>query len=152
MMRVNLVSALLGWIAVAGGATAQDLAQNDGATFVSRSGVEISVLLDQSNLGSGDVELAEIFFPAGSDSGNHPHSVVEIFYVRSGELEHIVDGHSMLLKPGMVGFVRPPDLVRHRAAGDTRVLVIWVPGGEAAGIVSRLTRHESAPVDAERAQ
>lgn len=140
MMRDTVVAVIAGWLVVSGCATADEQASNVGAIFVGRGGFELRMLLDESNLGSGEIELAELFFPAGTDSGDHPHGVVEIFYVLSGELEHVVNGESTMLKPGMVGFVRPPDKVRHRTASDTRVLVIWVPGGEAARIVPRLKR------------
>lgn len=140
MMRDAVLAAMVGWLVFIGCASAEEQPSNVGATFVGRNGFELRVLLDASNLGSGEIELAELFFPAGTDSGDHPHGVVEIFYVLSGELEHIVNGESKLLKPGMVGFVRPPDMVRHRTASDTRALVIWVPGGEAQRIVPRLKR------------
>ncbi|NJN40335.1 MAG: cupin domain-containing protein [Gammaproteobacteria bacterium] len=138
---------LLGLIAVVGGARAESPPSSIGASFVGRSGFELRVLLDQSNLGSDEVELAELLFPAGTDSGDHAHGVVEIFYVLSGELEHVVNGNSTLLKPGMVGFVRPPDQVRHRTTAETRVLVIWVPGGEAARIIPHLQRRETGAAD-----
>ena len=55
----------------------------------------------------------------------------------SGELEHIVNGERHLLKPGMLGFVRPPNKVNHVVPGDepVKALVIWVPGGEAGRVL-----------------
>ena len=44
---------------------------------------------------------------------------------------------------GMLGFVKPPDVVNHIVNPDgppTKVLVIWAPGGEAARIGSRWQR------------
>lgn len=112
-------------------------------TFRSAAGVEIRLLADETTLGGREVEVAEITFPAGADSGDHRHSVTELFYVLSGELEHSVNGRTVVLKPGMVGAVRPPDAVRHRAPnGAVRALVIWAPGGEAARITSRWERKE----------
>jgi hypothetical protein len=35
-------------------------------------------------------------------------------HVLEGELEHVVNGKSYRLQPGMVGYVRPPDRVRHK--------------------------------------
>ena len=111
-----------------------------GATYASRSGMTIKLLLDRSTLDTGAVDIGEITFPAGSDSGDHPHGATEIFYVLDGELEHVVNGQSTMLSPGMVGFVKPPDRVRHKTAVETKALVIWVPGGEAERIVRNWTR------------
>lgn len=105
----------------------------------SPTGVELRLLLGPADLKGSEVELGEITFPAGADSGDHVHGSTEVFYVLAGELEHVVNGRSMLLKPGMVGFVKPPDTVRHKTGpgGPVKALVIWAPGGEAARIVSR---------------
>lgn len=106
------------------------------------SGTRIELLLDESNLGGGELEIGEITFPPGTRSGDHPHGSTEVFYVLEGELEHVVNGESHLLKPGMLGFVRPPDRVNHVVPGDepVKALVIWAPGGEAQRIVGSWTR------------
>lgn len=118
-----------GWLAHA----AQD------TRYKSPTGVELRLLLGPADLKGSEMELGEITFPAGADSGDHVHGSTEVFYVLAGELEHIVNGRSTLLKPGMVGFVKPPDTVRHKTGpgGPVKALVIWAPGGEAARIVSR---------------
>lgn len=85
------------------------------------------------------MEIAELTFQPGSESAAHVHRSVEIFYVLTGELEHIVNGASYILTPGMLGFVRAPDSVTHKVRPDvepTKVLMIWAPGGEAAGLTS----------------
>jgi len=135
MMRTVFVGGLLFLASAASFAAGRATQSAGAATYVSGSGMEITVLLDASTLGAGDVDIAEITFPAGSDSGDHPHGSTEIFYVLSGELEHVVNGESTMLRPGMVGFVRPPDRVRHRTKAETKALVIWTPGGEAQRIV-----------------
>lgn len=135
MIRTVLVGGLLFLLSAASFAAGRATQSPGATTYVSGSGMEIKVLLDESTLGAGDVDIAEITFPAGSDSGDHPHGSTEIFYVLSGELEHIVNGESTMLRPGMVGFVRPPDRVRHRSKSQTKALVIWAPGGEAQRIV-----------------
>ena len=77
-------------------------------------------------------------FPPNQDSGEHAHGAVEIFYVISGELEHVVNGKSQFLKPGMAGYVKPPDRVRHKTgAAGAKVVVVWVPGEEGRRIASR---------------
>ena len=111
-----------------------------GVTYRAANGTTIRLILDEHNLGP-DASVGEITFPPNSDSGEHVHGATEIFYVLSGELEHIVNGQSQILKPGMAAFVKPPDKVRHKvgAAGATAV-VVWVPGAEGSRVVSRFTR------------
>jgi len=97
-------------------------------------GTVIKVLVEASNLGSADVEVAEITFQAGSvPERPHTHAAIEIFYVLEGQLVHVVNGDATTLDPGMVGIVRPGDDVIHQVPGDdpVRALVIWAPGGEA---------------------
>ena len=100
----------------------------------SGSGLTIKVLVERSNLGGTEVELAEITFPVGSGAqgGAHKHTAIEIFYILEGRFDHIVNGVSHVLTPGMVGIVRPTDEVIHRVLSETPVkaLVIWAPGGE----------------------
>lgn len=96
-------------------------------------GTSIEMLLDASNLGSEEIEVAEITFPAGmSPTGAHRHTSLEIFYVMEGVLGHVVNGEEHRIEPGMVGVVKPGDEVEHRNAGSgpVKALVIWVPGGE----------------------
>jgi quercetin dioxygenase-like cupin family protein len=106
------------------------------------SGTKIRMLLDEKNLGGSEIEIGEITFPPGADSGEHLHGATEIFYVLSGELDHVVDGQSHLLKAGMLGFVRPPAKVNHVVPGkeSVKALVIWAPGGEGRRIVERWKR------------
>jgi quercetin dioxygenase-like cupin family protein len=108
------------------------------------SGTRIRMLLEEANLGGKEVEIGEITFPPGVNSGEHLHGATEIFYVLSGELEHVVDGEKHLLKPGMLGFVRPPAKVNHVVPGKdpVKALVIWAPGGEAHRIVDRWKKVE----------
>ncbi len=108
------------------------------------SGTRIRMLLDEANLGGKEIEIGEITFPAGVNSGEHLHGATEIFYLLSGELEHVVDGKSHVLKPGMLGFVRPPAKVNHVVAGKepVKALVIWAPGGEGKRIIERWKKVE----------
>jgi quercetin dioxygenase-like cupin family protein len=109
-------------------------------TFKSASGTTLKLLLDESNVGK-EVTVGELTFPPNLDSGDHAHGAIEMFYVLSGELEHVVNGKSEILKPGMTGFVRPPDKVRHKTGpAGAKVVVIWVPGDEANRIKGRWTR------------
>ncbi len=106
------------------------------------NGFAIKMLVERSNLGGGEVEIGEIIFPVGSGQSRrgHVHGTVEIFYVLSGELDHIVNDESHILTPGMVGIVRTGDSVVHRVVGDepVKALVIWAPGGEIDGIARNL--------------
>jgi len=97
------------------------------------SGEHWKLLLDESNLGGRELEMAELTLPAGEVVPGHHHGAVEIFYVLSGTLGHEVNGEMHMLTPGMVGVVRPEDSVRHIVPkqSDVKLLVIWAPAGEA---------------------
>ena len=96
--------------------------------------------LDSGNVGP-EVSLGELTFPPNGDSGEHTHGSIEIFYVLSGELEHVVNGKSQILTPGMVGYVKPPDKIRHKTGpAGAKVVVMWVPGAEAGKIIARWTK------------
>jgi len=139
-------SLLLGWLLTACGGDGDVPAVPSYDYDVSTSGTRrfewdtptapawIKVLVERANLGSDGVEIAEIFFPPGYQGTTHPHEL-EIIYVLQGTLDHIVNGRSHLLQPGMVGIVREPDLVVHRSASPdgVRVLVVWPLGGEVQG-------------------
>jgi quercetin dioxygenase-like cupin family protein len=101
-------------------------------TLTLGSGTTIKLLLEASNLGTGEIEVAEITLPAGSRGGGHRHGSTEIFYVVEGVMGHVVNGVEHRLEPGMVGVVKPTDEVAHRVLGDgpVKAVVMWVPGGE----------------------
>lgn len=94
----------------------------------------IKVLIEESNLGSQGAEIAEIYFPPDYQGQPHPHEL-EIIYVLEGELDHIVNGESHILTPGMIGVVRARDRVIHKtnAAQGARTLIVWPLGNEVAG-------------------
>ncbi len=147
--RVALALALTTCLGLAGGFAAgrsSAVAQPaDLGRFVSTSGAEIELLLSESNLGGSEIQIGEITWPPGANSGDHPHGATEVFYVLEGELEHVVDGVSEILGPGDLGFVRPPSEVNHITSpdgGPVRALVIWAPGGEGTRIVGNWRRIE----------
>ena len=121
----------------AGGAQQVDGYERAGAgtrMLTLGSGTSIKMLLEASNLGSGEIEVAEIVFPPGMNpAGGHRHGATEIFYVVEGVLGHVVNGVEHRLEPGMVGVVKPGDEVMHRVLSDgpVKAVVLWVPGGEA---------------------
>ena len=121
----------------------QGAAQSDkpqGITYRSPTGTTLRLMLDESNVGP-EVTLGEIVFPPNSDSGDHKHGATEMFYIVSGELEHIVNGKSQVLKPGMAGYVKVPDSVRHKTGpAGARAVVVWVPGDEGKKIAARWKR------------
>jgi len=111
-----------------------------GVTYRSPSGTTLRLMIDETNLGA-EVSLGEITFPANSDSGEHQHGAIEMFYIVSGELEPVVNGVSQKLTPGMSGFVKPPDKVRHKTGpAGAKAVVVWVPGDEGRRVASRWTR------------
>lgn len=145
-MKTGTLSALCAVAALSVGAgghqvvRAQSGAPRQGITYRAPSGTTLRLMLDETNLGA-EVSLGEMTFQPNQDSGEHAHDAIEIFYVTAGELEHVVNGKSQLLKPGMAGYVRPPDKVRHKTgpAGATAV-VVWAPGIEGRRLASRWTR------------
>ncbi|HEY7172349.1 MAG TPA: cupin domain-containing protein [Vicinamibacterales bacterium] len=111
-----------------------------GTTYRSPGGTTLRLMLDETNLGA-EASVGEMIFPPNTDSGDHQHGAIEIFYVVSGQLEHVVNGRSQFLKPGMSGFVRPPDKVRHKTGpAGAKVVVMWVPGEEGRKLASRWQR------------
>jgi quercetin dioxygenase-like cupin family protein len=111
-----------------------------GATYRAPSGTTLRLMLDDSNVGP-EVTVGEMVFPPNQDSGDHQHGAIEMFYVVSGELDHVVNGVSHVLKPGMSGYVKPPDKVRHKTGpAGAKVVVIWVPGDEGKKIAARWTK------------
>lgn len=50
------------------------------------------MLLDGRTLVGSELEIGEMTFQPGMDSGEHAHPVVEAFYVISGTLDHVVNG------------------------------------------------------------
>jgi quercetin dioxygenase-like cupin family protein len=116
---------------------AQTPAKQPGVTYRAPGGATLRLMLDETNLGA-EASLGELTFPANSDSGDHKHGAIEMFYVVSGELEHVVNGRSQMLTPGMAGFVKPPDSVRHKTGpAGAKVVVVWVPGEEGRRVASR---------------
>jgi quercetin dioxygenase-like cupin family protein len=121
-------------------ATAAAQAGKTGDTYRSPGGTTLRLFLDESNVGA-EVSVGELTFPPNVDSGDHAHGAIEMFYVLSGQLEHVVNGKSYVLGPGMTGYVRPPDKVRHKTGpAGAKVVVVWVPGDEAKKIAARWTK------------
>lgn len=137
-MKRLLIVAVLGLCLAARGAAQSEKLQ--GTTYRSPGGTTLRLMLDETNVGP-EVTLGEMVFPANTDSGDHQHGAIEIFYVVSGELDHVVNGVSQILRPGMSGFVKPPDKVRHKTGpSGAKVVVVWVPGAEGKKIAARWTR------------
>ena len=105
--------------------------ESKGTRILEAPGVSIKVLVEASNYGSGEVEVAEITL--SSSSAEHKHGSSEIIYVLEGVLEHVVNGETHRIEPGMVGIVKPGDTVAHRVVppGPVKAILVWSPGGEA---------------------
>ena len=108
--------------------------ENDGGT-------SIRILVESSVLAGTGVEVAEATLPVGGGAGpaSHRHGSTEIIYVLAGELDHVVNGETHRLTPGMVGIVKPQDTVIHRVVGQTpvKILLIWAPAGEVERLAQR---------------
>ena len=139
MTRLLILAAVVTACVVTTGATPQGETLQ-GTTYRSPGGTTLRLMLDDSNVGP-EVTLGEMVFPPNQDSGDHQHGAIEMFYVVSGELEHVVNGVSQILKPGMSGFVKPPDKVRHKTGpAGAKVVVVWVPGEAGKKLAARWTK------------
>jgi len=137
---VLAVIALCGASFAAGARVGQE--SLEGQAYRSAGGTELEFLFDGSGRDT-DLEVGIITFPEGTNAPSHPHGSTEIFVVLEGQLEHVVNGESQILDPGMLGFVEPPDRVSHVTrpdAGPTRAVVIWAPAGEGRRIASNWER------------
>ena len=138
-MRTRALATLV-FLVACSATTAAAQAGKPGDTYRSPGGTTLKLLLDDSNVGP-EVSIGELTFAPNADSGEHTHGAIEMFYVLSGELEHVVNGKSYILRPGMTGYVRPPDKIRHKTGpAGARVVVVWVPGDEANKIAARWTK------------
>ncbi len=136
-MRILMAAAAVMGLAASASAQTE---KPQGVLYRAPSGVTLRLMIDETNLGA-EASVGELTFPANSDSGDHAHGAIEMFYVVSGELEHVVNGKSQILKPGMTGYVKPPDQVRHKTGpAGAKVVVIWVPGEEGRRVASRWKR------------
>ena len=101
------------------------------------SGAEWKLLLNESNLGGKELQMVEVTLAPGTTVQSHTHGALEVVYVLSGIYEHEVNGKRYSLTPGMVGIVRPGDHVRHLVpkSGPAKLLIIWVPAGEAERVL-----------------
>jgi quercetin dioxygenase-like cupin family protein len=137
MMRTLCSVAIAVLLSAATGSQAQAPRTTQGRTYQAPGGTTLKLMLDETNLGP-EASLGELTFPPNSDSGEHTHGAIEMFYVVSGELEHVVNGNSQILKAGMAGFVKPPDRVRHKTGpAGAKTVVVWVPGEEGRRLASR---------------
>jgi quercetin dioxygenase-like cupin family protein len=139
-MKPRTLSLALGFAVCLAAVAAAQSDKLQGTVYRSPGGSTLRLILDDTNIGA-EISVGELTFPPNADSGDHAHGAIEILYVLSGELEHVVNGKSVILKPGMTGYVKPPDKIRHKTGpAGAKVLVIWVPGAEANKIVSRWTK------------
>jgi quercetin dioxygenase-like cupin family protein len=104
-----------------------------GTRWLEGPGVAIKVLVEASNFGGAEVEVAEIVLQPGGSAATHRHGSHELIYVLEGVLDHVVNGETHRLEPGMVGVVKQGDTVAHKVASTTPVkaVLVWAPGGEA---------------------
>ena len=118
-----------------------------GTRWLEGPGVAIKVLVEASNFGGAEVEVAEIVLQPGGSAATHRHGSHELIYVLEGVLDHVVNGETHRLEPGMVGVVKQGDTVAHKVASTTPVkaVLVWAPGGEA----ERLSKlFKARPVEA----
>jgi quercetin dioxygenase-like cupin family protein len=111
-----------------------DYARSTGGTrWLEAPGIAIKVLVEAASFGSSEVEVAELRLDPGSSGADHRHGSHEIIVMLEGAMDHMVNGETHRLEPGMVGIVRQGDTVAHRVVSETpvRAILVWAPGGEA---------------------
>ncbi len=121
--------------------TPYEISSNGLGTYANPSGSFIlKRLLDSANLGGAELDIAELTFGPDYRGRVHTHGPIEIFYVLSGRLRHVVNGVAADLEPGMIGVVRPGDEVEHIVLSEEplHMLVIWLPGGLAERLAGNL--------------
>ena len=126
--------------------TTYSRAVTHGDVYTTPGGARLTTLVDARTLGGPETEIVDIVIPPGP-GGPHRHGAVEIIYVLSGELTHIVNDTPYVLRPGMIGIVRPSDTVVHRVVGPepAHILVIWPGSGELERVVTRSFTKVTSP-------
>lgn len=145
-LAVLVAGLLAGQQATPAAAAADYARESRGTRWLEGPGVKIKMLVEASNFGSAEVEVAELTL--SQSSGEHRHTSHEILYVLDGVLDHVVNGETHRLEPGMVGVVKEGDVVVHRVVSTTPVkaLLVWAPGGEADRLAKLFkTRPVEAP-------
>ena len=126
-------------IGLAASASAQT-EKPQGVLYRAPSGVTLRLMIDETNLGA-EASVGELTFPANSDSGDHAHGAIEMFYVVSRRARARGQRQEPDPQAGMTGYVKPPDQVRHKTGpAGAKVVVIWVPGEEGRRVASRWKR------------
>ena len=122
-----------GHAAAAAGEPVEYARATRGTRWLEGPGVSIKVLVEASSFGSDEVEVAALTLEPGSTGANHRHGSHEIIVLLEGVLDHVVNGETHRLEPGMVGIVRLGDTVAHKVVSTTAVkaILVWAPGGEA---------------------
>ena len=139
----SLVVAALCVMSISAGAQDSTYRRSSSGTRIleNDAGTTIKILVENVVVPGAGVEIAEATLPVGSGAGpaSHRHGVMELIYVISGELDHVVNGEAHRLTSGMVGVVKPADTVIHRVVGQSpvKMLLIWAPGGEVERLAQR---------------
>ena len=77
---------------------------------------------------SPDFEIYHFFYSRPSNIRLHHHDFFEIYYLRSGKMDYIVDGQHHVLHPGNLLFIAPDQFHRPDVAStsDFERFVLWV--------------------------
>ncbi len=118
----------------------------------------LRLLLTSASLGSDGLEIAVLNLPGGDGKtcadkqcSSHQHPVDEVFYVLSGRLEHIVDGESLTVEPGMLAIATRNQSVIHNVLSEDPLvaLIIWMATGEFDRLVEHYGLQETVIVESE---
>ena len=141
-MKQNLVLLIVLLISNVSGAHSGDdvpLGSNSSRQVSSGGGDQLQLLLSTNGLSGDGIEIARLTLPGGDGKfcsekscRPHQHPVDEIFYVVSGQLEHIVENERLVVGPGMLAVAPKDRNVFHNVVSTEPlvVLVIWLATGE----------------------
>lgn len=158
---MRLLAILIIWIFVCSNSFANEaneipIGGNSARQVSFGDGDSLRLLLSTKTLGSDGVEIARLTLPGGDGQTcaskpcpDHQHPVDEIFYVLSGRLEHIVNGESYVVEPGMLAIAPKDQSVVHNVLSEEPlvVLIIWMATGEFDRIIEHYGLQEVGDSD-----
>ena len=89
-------------------------------------GVRWKLLIDRDRTPSHDLSLGVLQFPPGTTLAPHHHSPQEVYWIREGTGELLIDGRKQTVGPNSIIYI--PENHTHGIAniGETPLTLMWV--------------------------